>query len=182
MVTSDIYLEMDLKVLLQNFWYLSIEDKKKLIDKELKNYILCKIESIDVKLIGKLDDKELSAPELLGILADIIPVDQKFEILRHFTHYVIALVGNLQNWSVIWWVEEDEELINSQVLEIEDETWKELKTHKDTDYVKTFSFVYDMFMSSFMVKNSDKKFVKKINQAWEKGLVIVLFIVFYKVQ
>lgn len=158
--TKDIYYEMDSSVMLQKFYQLSLPEKKLLIDAELKKYIIFKMESLyGSKKVKEISSTDLTVSELLEILVMNIPKVEHHEILRHFTHYILQIIGNLQNWSVIWWIEEDKKLINCPVLETVDDKLLSLKTHMKTNHIKTFSFVYDQFINNFMISN-DKRLVK----------------------
>lgn len=45
---TDIYYKVDSKIVKQDFWNLSIEEKKQIIDQELKKYAILKINEIGV--------------------------------------------------------------------------------------------------------------------------------------
>lgn len=162
--TNDIYYTIDHNIVSQGFWNVDIDEKKKLIDLELKKYIISKISEIETSKLIADKEQELSVNELLSILSNLIKADEQFETLRHFTHYIIQVTGTLQGYSIIWFGGEDEKLIENPEIEFnEDGYWNTLTTYDNTDYVKTFNFVYDVFTNNFMVKNPSKK-IEMINK------------------
>ena len=155
----DIYFIVDSNIVSQGFWDVSLAAKKKLIDNELKNYIITKIQALrnTSGLIGE-GTQDYSVAELLAILAELIPKENHFDTLRHFTHYILKVAGNLQNSEIVWYSESDEELIQLPFIEFdENDLWKKLKTHEQTDCVQTFNFVYDIFNNTFMTKIACQK-------------------------
>lgn len=163
---NDIYHKVDMGIVEQNFWEVSIEEKKQLIDEELKKYITSKIKELGGNT-SILSDGKMNVNDLLKILARMIPQEQHFDTLRHFTHYILSVAGSLQNYSICWWVEKDEGLIDLPLIEFDENgLWTNLKTHKETDYIKTFDFVYDIFTNNFMNKNNPpKKLILKKNES-----------------
>jgi len=161
---TDIYYKIDSNIVSHNFWEVNIEEKKKLIDTELKKYIISKLQELNLtRAISSESSQELSVNDLLQILASNISQEQHFDTLRHFTHYIIQVAGTLQNWSIIWWVEDEEDLIQLPLIEFnESGLWTNVKTHEKTDYVRLFNFVYDVFNNNFLVKNTPKKLVMRL--------------------
>lgn len=157
---NDIYYRMDSSIVKQNFWKLDIEEKKSLIDKELKKYIISKLNLLKLPQLSVEEIDSLNVGELLLILANNIPKEEHFNTLRHFTHYILQVAGTLQGWSIIWWEEDNEKLEKSPIIEFNEfGFWNSLKTHENTDYVKTFNFVYDIFNNQFMIKQHKKELV-----------------------
>ena len=155
--TSDIYFRIDSNLVCQNFWQNDIEEKKRLIDSELKKYIISKIQELNVELLEN-EINNLSVIELLHILALNIPLDQPHTILNHFIHYIIQVAGNLQNWTICWWVENDEKLITEPLIEFDKNgLWDNLKTHEQTDYIKIFGLVYGTLNNYFLKDDIQKK-------------------------
>ncbi|MEG1310152.1 MAG: hypothetical protein RSD06_04680 [Bacilli bacterium] len=161
---NDIYSKMDSNIILQGFWDKDIEVKKKLIDNELKKYITSKIQGVNGTIsITNSEEGDPNVPSLLQKLANLIPREQHFDTLRHFIHYIVQVAGTLQGWSIIWWVEDDEELIDSPLIEFDENgLWSNLKTHENTDYIKTFNFVYDIFSNNFMKENTPKRLTMRV--------------------
>ena len=66
----------------------------------------------------------------------------------------------MQGRSIGWWIEEDPTLEKLPLIEFNEQgLWSELKTHKNTDCIQLFNFVYDTFANSFMTKNNPKQLV-----------------------
>lgn len=158
MITNDIYFKVDSNIVNNGFWQIDIQEKKELIDQALKKYIISKLNDLGVNNVLTDSKKDTSVDDLLGLLAINIPQPKHSETLNHFTHYILNVAGNLQNFSIIWWQEDDEELICNPRIEINERgQWEKLVTHEKTGYVQTFSFVYDIFQNKFMVNENDNK-------------------------
>ena len=149
---DDIYFKVDTELIKNNYWLVDITEKKKLVNEELKKYAISKIN--ELKFEGELS-MDMSVEELLSILASLIPKEKHFDTIRHFTHYILEISGHLQRWSITWWGDrDDQDLINNPYVEFDvDGYWDSLITHKDTDLVKTFEFVYHVFTKEFMISN-----------------------------
>ena len=157
--TTDIYYKIDITVVLHGYWDGDIIKKKELIDEALKKYIITKIQETkeNESLIGEIE-KNYNAGELLEILADLIPNEYHFDVLRHFVHYIIRVAAGLQGCYISWLEEDDEELIHTPYINFDESgEWKNLITHAKTDCVQIFNFVYYIFKNNFMVKNSSKQ-------------------------
>ena len=147
----DIYNKIDIQLMEEDYWNLDIEDRKRLIDKFLKQYIILKINEINSNALCETN-KELSTIELFELLSSLIPKEEHFDTIRHFTHYILGICDNLQGWSVMWWGEENEELIANPLVEFDiNGRWDKLVTDDRTDLVKTFKFVYYVFQNEFML-------------------------------
>ena len=163
-LTNDIYYKIDSNLLEQSFWELNIKEKKKLIDEELKKYIILKINTLNEQELINVEENTLSIEELLLKLSEKIPKENHHLTLNHFVHYILQVAGNLQNCVIIWWVDKNKTLITNPVVEFdENEIWNSLKTHEQTDYVQIFNFVYDVFKNKFMVTKNKKLILNKDN-------------------
>lgn len=164
---NDIYYKVDSSIVEQGFWQASITEKKALVDKELKKYAISKLQELNLchQFIGN-EKASFSVGELINILANNIPKEQHFDTLRHFIHYILKVAESIQNWSITWWVEDNEELIETPFVEFNDNgLWDSLITHNDTDYVYIFNFIYDIFNNHFYVKNEQKRIRIKLKDA-----------------
>lgn len=47
-------------------------------------------------------DTDFDVVYLLQILASLIPQEQHFNTLSHFTHYILQIAGTLQKYSIAW--------------------------------------------------------------------------------
>lgn len=151
---KDIYFKIDINLIRQGFWESDIAIKKNLIDIELRKYIITKIQELGG--YHYLNNKNLSVSDLICILASILPEGDK-NTLCDFTHYILNVARSLQNWYIIWEIEDDETLIETPFVDFDErDKWSSLKTHSKTDYVKTFNFVYDIFKNEFLTKTSAK--------------------------
>lgn len=145
---NDIYYKIGSNLAINNFEKKDIETKKIMLDDEQKKYIVEKIYQINQK---NITEKELNTLELLEILANLIPKEQHFDTLRHFTHHILNIASIMQGWEIIWIVEERPSLIEYPEVNFdENNKLNNLITHKDTDYVKCFAFIYDVFSNNFM--------------------------------
>ena len=153
---QDIYYKLGEELLEQNFWQVSSDDKKRLIDQTLKQYFILKINEIAGKNLLPID-LDYNVNDLFELLITTIPAGQQANI-QHIIHYILNVAGNMQNYSITWWEEEDVTLISQPFASFnESNQWSDLKTHAKTDYMKTFNFVYDLFLNSFMKTNNCPK-------------------------
>jgi len=167
----DIYYKVDSELVQQNFWKLDIEQKKKLIDSELKKYIVSKLKELDSTLLLESKNEKMNVGELLVILSNNIPEDQHFDTLRHFTHYILQVASSLQSWSITWWNDNDVALNDSPIVKFDENgLWTDLITSDNIDYIKTFNCVYDVFNNNFMVKKGDGYNGGSVNE--EKSLIL----------
>lgn len=156
--TSDIYSKLNPILLKNNYHNLDIKGKKTLIDKALKVYIISKLDEIGKLNLLKEDNTEkLSVGDLLEILANEILEDKHHNTLNHFVHLILNLAGNLQGFDILWWEEEDENLIENPIIDFNEiGLLNQIKTHKNTPYVKAFNLVYYAFMNEFMKEEPHK--------------------------
>jgi hypothetical protein len=147
--TKDIYFKIDSKIVNRGFWEKNIHEKKKLIDEELKQYIVLKLQEVGIN--NYLENNVLSVFELLNILNTKIDTKDKSSVFSNFVHYILNVSGSLQGFSIIWYEERDNNLKINPLIEINNEGfWDSLKTNKDTDYYQTFCFVYNVFTNQFL--------------------------------
>jgi len=156
---NDIYFKVDSRIVEQGFWQASIVEKKALIDKELKLYALEKLREVnwDHYLLNN-QNTNLSINDIVAILASDINKEEHINTIRHFVHYILLVAGSLQDRSITWWIEEDEELIKTPYIDFNaNGFWENLITHKETDYVQIFNFVYEIFNRYFLADNNYKR-------------------------
>jgi len=95
----------------------------------------------------------MNMEQLLDVLSKKIEKKDDNITLNHLTHYILAIMGNLQGYSIVWWQEEKEEFIDCPRISFDQNgLCSELTTHEQTDLSKTFLFVYDVFQNQFMKK------------------------------
>ena len=156
MTFTDIYYKVDSKIVAQGFDQKDIEEQKQLIDKELKNYMLEKIDRLGIPGVLTSEHKdEVSAYQLAEVLGTLIPANEHFETIRHLTHYVTQIAGALQCHSVVWWSSEDDVLGEPEVTFNKEGKWDDLNTHPQESYIKVFETAYDTFQNKFMKENVD---------------------------
>lgn len=160
----DIYYRVGKDLHQHNFDTENIERKKKLVEGCLKTYLASKIAEESTEQALVLSEKEdVTVEELVEMLGELIPEEQHFDTMRHLTHFLLNIVGEMQGWSITWWDEQDEQFIDNSLLQFNSSGKIEsLTTHKQTSYVHTFKFVYEIFNSSFLnEKNSNKQLTLK---------------------
>lgn len=159
-IINDIYSTVDEKIVRNGFYDVNIEGKKELVEKELRNYFILKIKEINNN-VNFSDDvfKDFNIYELFEFLANQIPSDEHSKTLNHIIHYVLKIASNLQGYTIVWYAADHEQYIDDYNTIInEHNLWSRLTTHTNTDYVKTFNLVYDVFQNHFMVE--DEKVLK----------------------
>ena len=160
----DIYFKVGKDLFEHGFDQKDTVEKKRLVNGCLKTYLAGKIaeESLS-KAIEISNNKDISVTDLVVMLGDIIPEEQHFDTMRHLTHFMLNIAGEMQGWSITWWEEKDPEYIDSQLITFnEDGKVDSLTTHAKTPYVNTFQFVYEIFTSSFMMGKSENKQLTKV--------------------
>lgn len=156
---NDIYFKVDSIIVEEGFWHADIVEKKNLIDKGLRLYAIEKLKTINYNhYLLSVSDSNLCLNDLVSMLACDISKEEHFNTLRHFVHYILNIAGSIQNRSIVWWDEDNEALIAVPVIDFnEDGYWESLITHKETDYVQIFNFVYEVFNNKFFVDNVYKR-------------------------
>lgn len=156
---TDIYYMVGKSLFESNFDQKSVSEKKRLVNGCLKNYLARKIaeESIE-KAIELSENPTVSVDDLVFMLGELIPEEKHFDTMRHLTHFMLNIAGEIQGWSITWYEDEDPQYIDSQNLVFNEEGKIEsLTTHKQTSYVRTFQFIHTIFDSEFMVDKKNNK-------------------------
>ena len=150
---NDIYHKI---TLCWNDFFEDNETTKKVLDNQLKRYLIEKI--IEVNNNTLLENLEnLTTEELVTILATCIPKCYHKETLSHIIHAVLGYASNMQSYSIIWFEENDESLIKEPIITFDESNrWNKLITHKNTDYITIFNKVYNTFQNEFMLKERTK--------------------------
>ncbi len=158
-IMNDIYNNVDKRIVQNGFYDVNIEGKKELVEKELKNYIIFKIKEINNN-VNFSDDvfKDFNIYELFEFLANQIPTNEHSKTLNHIIHYVLNVASSLQGYKIVWYATDHDKFIDDYNTIIEHDLWNSLTTHIDTDYVKTFNLVYNVFQNHFMIE--DEKILK----------------------
>lgn len=150
---TDIYHKVSSNIATQfhgEFTSLENNEKKRVIDIELKKYLINKIGELGYSNIYDSDINKFSIHDLVVMLSRIIPKEDHEETIVHLTHYILSIAGTLQYKTIIWEVIKDEEFIAEFD---EDNRWNKIITSNHPDYVESFDFVYDIFNNKFLTKN-----------------------------
>lgn len=155
----DIYYKAGKDLYEHDFDSSTTEKKKKLVEASLKTYLAQKIMEEDISKTPLLsNDSEISIDDLVIILGNLIPQEEHFDTMRHLTHYLLNIAGEMQGWSITWWEEQDAQFIDNPLIDInESGKWNSLTTHKETSYAQSFRFVYQAYKNQFMEKNIKNK-------------------------
>ena len=139
---DDIYAYLS-NYLINNNWLESDFDaQKRILEEGFKDYILLKIYSI--KADFRKINNDLSLKDLYLILSSLIPKEEHFKTLRFFTHYLLSIISDWQNYEAIW-VSQD--LGDTISIYIRDNKWEMLVTNDD--YVYSFLSLYYCFLEYF---------------------------------
>lgn len=159
---TDIYVKVGRNLYERSFDFKSIDEKKEMFDQELKNYILEKIAEAGNRAVLESEHKdEVSVYDLVGVLGAMIDEKEHFDTLRHLTHVVLNIAGEIQGHSIVWYGSKEDDEIGNPVAEFNaGGLWDSLNTHPDESYVTTFEFTYDIFQNKFMKDlEGNKKFI-----------------------
>ena len=84
---SDIYYKVNTKISEQDFNKKNIDEKKEVVDQELKNYLLEKIaEAGQPSVLKSAHKDEVSTYDLVGVLGSMIPNEDHRYTLKYLTH------------------------------------------------------------------------------------------------
>ena len=153
---QDIYSEVNYNLRKNDFHNIdSISERKRLVNEELKKYVISKILELDSNI--SISD-EMDLYFLVELLGRLIPKEEHFDTIRHFVHFVLQIASDMQGWYIVWYVKESNAYINNPEILKYNEMWDTLKTHQDENLVQTFKFVYDTFENHFMEKHHIKDY------------------------
>ena len=109
---EDIIPKIGTKLITQDYYSKSINEKKQMIEEELSTYMLFKIAMINP---NRLDvEKDYTLSELFQMLDEELPRENGFSQVDHIIHYILALASEIQGIYIIWQSsDEDESLTNS---------------------------------------------------------------------
>ena len=95
----------------------NIERKKKLVAGSLKTYLASKIAEESTEQALVLSEKEdVTVEDLVEMLGELIPEEQHFDTMRHLTHFLLNIAGEMQGWTITWWDEQDEQYIDKYTI------------------------------------------------------------------
>lgn len=149
----DIYFKAGMELASKSFDFRTIEEQKQLVDETLKVYLIEKLSEINSKSISEEAKNEISVEDLVMHLGEVIPTANHFDTLRHLTHFILNIAGEMQSWSIVWYSEKDPSFIDNPLVTFNDNGKLEsLSTHEAQSYVQTFQQVYGVFREVFMTK------------------------------
>lgn len=149
---KDIYFKVGMNLAKEDFDFRATEDQKELVDKHLKEYLKDKLSEITSSQI-KDSNNEVSVEILVDELGEQIPNERHFDTIRHLTHFILNIAGEMQRWSIVWYGENSPEYIDNSLVKFNiNGKWESLTTHNDESYVTTFKQVYGVFKEVFMSK------------------------------
>jgi len=140
---KDIYSVMNYNLAKSDCWELSTSEYQKLYDKELQNYILSKLNEEHINIHGSLDTYSL-----FKILCATIPEEKRFEVLSPFIHLLLLTSGNIQGYSINWFIDEE---TDKPIAEFDQNNkWDSLTTSSKQDMSYLFRFTYDLFTNNVL--------------------------------
>lgn len=152
----DVYRNVGYKLAEESFDVQSTETKKQLVDMHLKQYLIEKISKMKGVPLFSDPSNEISVEDLVTQLGESIPMERHFDTLRHLTHFIINIAGEMQGWSITWSTEAKSEFIDNPLATFkEDGKWDSLITHEKHSHVKIFHQVYGIFKEKFMSKDKN---------------------------
>lgn len=168
---DDIYYKVDSEIVANDWHEADNEEKKILLDNALKKFMCEKITEFDsTKSLKAEDQANITVNELAEILGKVIPEEDHFETMRHLTHYVLAVAGGIQGWSIVWEVDNSEEFLDNPHATFNAEgKWDTLTTHDQTSYIKTFEFVRDTMNQMILGKTKQAPQLTKEKQQLPKS-------------
>lgn len=162
---KDIYPKVGIKLAMQDFDFATPKEKKQLVDKNIKTYLIEKINEINETETFEDTENAISVEELVTKLGELIPANSHFDTLRHLTHFILNIAGEMQNHSIVWYSESEPEFIDNPQVEFGiSGKWESLITHEKYSYVQTFHQVYGVFKEVFMTKNKATQLTKRTQQ------------------
>lgn len=168
---NDIYFKVGKNLFEQGFDFQTTEQKKKLVDASLKTYLASKIAEESTEKAQLLSNNpDVSVDELVELLGDLIPKEEHFDTMRHLTHFILNIAGEMQGWSITWWEDQDAEFVDNPLVQFNEAgKWESLTTHKETSYVQTFKFVHEIYKDTFMEKSPKNRQLTMKQKQLPKG-------------
>lgn len=165
MVTRDIYYKVGRKLEERDFVIRNAKEQKEILDDELKHYICEKLIYEDIKNVREGNDlvEDQSIYQLLETLKNQTSPEEQMDVFSNLTHFILKVASDLQAYSICWWIEKDENLIDSPIVKFNEEGfWDSIVTHEKTDHLRSFALAYDVINNRFIEdRKGVKRFVKK---------------------
>lgn len=163
---SDIYYKVGSRLYEQDYKKQSVEDKKQILENELKEFLLEKIAEFGGSERLFQYEESLNVNDLFEVLGEIIPMEQHSKTLGYVTHYVLGLASVTQGKTILWWSNNSNVPLGETVINFDDRgLWDTVNTNEEESYVNSFKVVYNVFMNDFM----EKQKVKSIRNPKDKA-------------
>lgn len=157
--TKDIFYAIMLE---RPFTYESTDEKRNILDDLLIKYLRNKVSESYHGIVSPKELKIFTTKELAYMLFKQIPEIDHKEKIGNIIHAMLGFTSTIQEFSVVWFEEDDETFINNPGIVFDKEgRWSELKTHKNSNYEALFKIVYDTFINK-VLKEEKHKTRKKI--------------------
>lgn len=176
--TSDIYAILNNRLLERDYFKLSFEEKKIIVEEELKRYFI--IKKIQAKYLL------VSCPSFIGCeseglanktieecfeeLVNEFSIENRFQTFDQVIHFLLGLIIRLQSFSITWMGEIEEEYIDHPVIVLNSEGLVDkLITHREPNMVILFKYVWDFYKNKFQYKEyEERKKIKDFKMDLEK--------------
>ncbi len=149
-LTRDIYFTMGKSLMESDYYSLNTQAKKELISNKLKEYLITKITLANPKFTNFAS----STLELFDYYASLIPKKEHENTIRHFIHFLLKIIGDMQNWEILWEASPNPEYLNNPEFSFNsNQKLNSLITYIAEDYTATFHSVYTYFQDYFFTSN-----------------------------
>lgn len=142
--TRDIYPLVGAPLLARDYYGSTKEEQAIMVEEELKLYIAHKLAYCGFFILDQ-DALQIDISDLLTKLYERTGKDN--EIVHQITHYILGLLTENQGYQVIWEIENDESYKITPVLEEKEGMLDKLKTHKETNPIIIFNFVFEYYLT-----------------------------------
>ena len=153
MVRFDDVYKIRFNLINRNYDEKSINEQKEIIEEELIKYLLRKINELDSSCVLPNDNN------LIDIMSLIEKRLSKEEVgsFSHVIFFILNIASCMQGRTIIWWCEDGEKLKDNPEISFDDDGyWDKVTTHKDTNMIQIFNFVYDIFKNNYMIKEKEQ--------------------------
>lgn len=140
--TNDVYRIMNTALMEKNYPLLGIEEKRKVVTECFANYFIYKLVQLSDKLGNNLEN--LSLEELFALIEEKIPNEKCIDILSHPIHYLLSIISCLQNFEVIWEIDENAKQAN--IITNDEGKFDKFVTSSHPVMSLAFENVYQYFM------------------------------------
>ena len=133
---QDIFYYMNLVLMNKNFIYLKEDEKRRVIDTELRNYLTLKIKNYSPLALAEINTSSVS--DLIKYIANLNDTNNYFTDINQVIHFILGQMGD-----IIWCENKDKPESEYPLFDLER---RELHTRPDTDISQIFDFVYSLYL------------------------------------